>query len=235
MRRTDPSLFRPFHPASPRVLLALSGLLGSLIVASASHAAGAHHGMSGMHGTQASPSSSSTSSSTATSGAAARPEEPLLDNSGNYRQEVRACREGRTAEDLPTCLREARNAEADRKRGRLTNQGDFQQNALARCQAFNGPQDKEACRARILGHVEIQGSVAGGGILRQVAITVPAPQNPQQPDSSAMGAGRPPSTLPPSDDIGTDNEALPEDQDMDPGLDEGETLEEQSPAPEPSR
>ncbi len=163
---------------------------------------------------------------------AAGAQEPALDNSGNYRQEVRACREGRTAEDLPTCLREARNAEADRKRGRLGNTGDLEANALARCNAFNQAQDKEACRARIVGHVEIQGSVAGGGILRQVAITVPAPQNPQQPASNAMGANPPPATAAPMDDI-DDDETLPEEQDTTPGLDPGETLEEQPSATEP--
>ena len=180
MRRTDPSLFRPFHPASPRVLLALSGLLGSLIVASASHAAGAHHGMSGMHGTQASPSSSSTSSSTATSGAAARPEEPLLDNSGNYRQEVQACREGRTAEDRATCLKEARNAAADKRRGVLANRGDFQANALARCDAHRVAIDKEACRERMLGEGGLSGSVAGGGLLRELEVTLPQEQQTRQ-------------------------------------------------------
>ena len=166
-------------------------------------------------------------------GATAGAHEPMLDNSGRYPEELRACREGRTAEDRPTCEREARNAEADRKRGRLTNAGDFQQNALARCQAFDQADDKEACRARVVGHVEITGSVAGGGILRQVAITTRAPQEPALP-GSAMGAGMPPSTTPPSNDIGTD-EALPEEQDLDAAPDEGETLEQQPPAPEPAR
>lgn len=239
MRRTEPSLFQSFHSVLPRALLAAGGLMTVL----AAHAAGAHgaHGQAGMHATQATPASSAHSSSpsspgaasSSSSGAASRDREPALDNSGNYRQEVRACREGRTAEDLPTCLREARNAEADRKRGRLTNQGDFQQNALARCNAFNEAPDKEACRARIVGHVEIQGSVAGGGILRQVAITVPSPQNPQQPASNAMGANPSPATAAPMDDIDDEDQALPEEQDTTPGLDPGETLEEQPSTPEP--
>lgn len=231
MRRTDTSL----TPSFRRAWLAVACLGAGLMAASLAPSASAHD-MQG-HGAQAEPGQARPMENpgTTTSGAAARPAEPLLDTSGNYREELRACREGRTAEDRPTCLREARNAEADRKRGRLTNVGDFEQNALARCQAFNQPDDKDACRARVVGHVEIQGSVAGGGILRQVAITVPPPPGQQEPGSSAMGAGIPSSTTPPpSDDIGTD-EALPEDQDLDPGLDEGETLEEQQPAPEPTR
>lgn len=236
MRRTEPSLFRSFQSASPRVLLAAGGLLAAFVTSAASahggHGAPGAHPASGMPGAQGAPASHARSipASIPSSGATSRPQEPALDNSGNYREELRACHEGRTAQDLPTCLREARNAEADRKRGRLGNTGDFQANALARCSAFNEAQDKEACRARIVGHVEIQGSVAGGGILRQVAITVPAPQ---QPASSAMGA--PPATAAPMDDI--DDEALPEEQEQDqgPGLDPGETLEEQPAAPEPGQ
>ncbi len=239
MRRTEPSLFRSFQSVSPRVLLAAGGLLAAFVTSAASahgghggHGAPGAHPASGMPGAQAAPASDARSipASPQSSGAPSRPQEPALDNSGNYRQEVRACHEGRTAQDLPTCLREARNAEADRKRGRLGNTGDFQANALARCSAFNEAQDKEACRARIVGHVEIQGSVAGGGILRQVAITVPSPQ---QPASSAMGANPAPATAAPMDDI--DDEALPEEQDPGPGLDPGETLEEQPAAPEPGQ
>lgn len=165
--------------------------------------------------------------------ASAAAAEPALDNSGNYRQEVRACREGRTAQDLPTCLREAHSADADRRRGQLTTVGSLVDNALARCQAFQAAEDKEACRARIVGQVEITGSVAGGGILRQVAITPPAPQatpgSPGSAGSRAMGAGAP-SQAAPSDDIAPDN-APPASEEEAPEPDEGETLEDQWPAP----
>jgi hypothetical protein len=165
-----------------------------------------------------------------------------LDNTGNYQQELRACRAGRTAENLSTCLREAHAAEADRKRGRLTNQGDFEQNALARCQAFKRQDDQAACRARIVGQVEIRGSVAGGGILREAAIHVPAPgaaPTAHQPEGGAMGemgAGMPPPTPPPSDDIGKDgDDLLPEEKDSGSSFEESERLEEQTPMPEPAR
>lgn len=168
-----------------------------------------------------------------TASAEARRPEPMLDTSGNYRGEVRACHEGRTAQDRSTCLREARHAEADRKRGRLTNQGNFEANALARCSAFQQAQDKEACRARIVGQVEIQGSVAGGGILRQVATTMPTPQNPLESPGQAMGANPPPTTVAPTADIEEGEEALPEQPDMGPGLEEGEPLEEKPARPAP--
>ena len=86
-----------------------------------------------------------------------------LDDSGVYREEVQACREGRTAEDRSTCLREARNAAADKRRGVLSNRGDFQANALARCNAHRAKVDMDACRERVLGEGSLSGSVAGGG------------------------------------------------------------------------
>ena len=181
-------------------------------------------------------------------GAAAGSTGPLLDNTGNYQQELRACRAGRTAESLATCLREAHAADADRKRGRLTNQGDFEQNSLARCKAFKRPDDQAACRARIVGQVEIMGSVAGGGILRQVATVAPAAETgqtaetarttkePGRGDVGEMGAGMLPPTPLPSDDIGKDNEDfLPEDQETGPGYDDSERLEEPPLLPEPAR
>ena len=167
----------------------------------------------------------------------AKPSEPQsrtqeMDRSGNYRQEVQACREGRTGEDRATCLKEARFAEAERRRGTLTNTGSFQDNALARCQIFKTADDKEACRARIVGHVQIEGSVAGGGILRQIAITQPAPL--PVDNESAMGAGpapaqpgMAPSSPAPSDDLapegGEPPKALPE---VGPTMDPREMLDE---------
>lgn len=107
-----------------------------------------------------------------------------LDDSGNYREEVQACREGRTAEDRATCLKEARSAQADRRRGALGNSGDFQANALARCDVHKDRIDHEACRERIMSEAGLSGSVAGGGLLREYVVTLPPEQDP-----SRMGAG----------------------------------------------
>src|SRR3569833_1722240 len=52
------------------------------------------------------------------------PEGAALDASGNYSAEVRACMQGKTAEDQPTCLKEARNAQADKQRGLLADAGE---------------------------------------------------------------------------------------------------------------
>jgi hypothetical protein len=109
-----------------------------------------------------------------------------IDTSGNYQSELQACKEGRTAEDQPTCLREARNAQDAKKRGALDNgNGQFEANAMARCDVLKGD-DKAACEARMMGHGQVSGSVAGGGLLREIETVIPADsQAAVQPPSSA--------------------------------------------------
>ncbi|TFZ05108.1 hypothetical protein EZ313_00025 [Ramlibacter henchirensis] len=99
-----------------------------------------------------------------------------IDATGQYQSEVQACRDGRTQQDIDTCLREARNAEAERRKGTLRVQGaDHHANAMARCEPFTNEEEKAACKARVLGFGNMTGSVAGGGVLREVE-TVVAPQ-----------------------------------------------------------
>lgn len=98
-----------------------------------------------------------------------------IDATGSYQHEVQSCLAGKTQEDQATCLREARNAQADKKRGVLDNAGaQFQANALARCDALSG-EDKAACHARMMGFGSTDGSVAGGGVLREVETVVLPP------------------------------------------------------------
>jgi hypothetical protein len=95
-----------------------------------------------------------------------------IDASGSYQQEVQACLSGKTQQDQATCLREARNAQADKKRGVLDNAGGrFEANAAARCDVFTG-EDKAACQARVMGSGTTSGSVAGGGLLREMETVV---------------------------------------------------------------
>ena len=105
------------------------------------------------------------------------PEGAALDASGSYQAEVQACMQGKTGEDQATCLKEARNAQADKKRGVLDNaNGQFQANARARCGSLSG-EDKSACEARMMGYGTVSGSVAGGGLLREVeTVTMPPGQ-----------------------------------------------------------
>jgi hypothetical protein len=95
-----------------------------------------------------------------------------IDASGSYQQEVQACLSGNTQQDQATCLREARNAQAEKRRGMLDNAGGrFEANAAARCDVLTG-EDKAACQARVMGFGSTSGSVAGGGLLREVETVV---------------------------------------------------------------
>jgi len=98
-----------------------------------------------------------------------------IDNSGSYQSEVHACLSGHTQQDQATCLKEARNAQADKRRGVLDTQGDLQANAESRCSVFQAGEDKAACQARAMGMGNIDGSVAAGGLLRE-SETVVLPQ-----------------------------------------------------------
>ena len=100
-----------------------------------------------------------------------------IDSSGNYRQELQACRSGRTQQARDTCIEEARHAHAALRRGALVHAGEnYTANALARCVPLAG-EDRFACEARVLGFGTTTGSVAGGGLLREVQ-TVLLPASP---------------------------------------------------------
>jgi hypothetical protein len=99
-----------------------------------------------------------------------------IDNSGSYAQERAACLRGDTQQDRDTCLREATNAQAERRKGELQTQGDAQlnANAMRRCDALGG-EDHAACTARVLGYGSQSGSVGGGGVIREVETVVVPP------------------------------------------------------------
>ena len=124
-----------------------------------------------------------------------------IDNSGNYRQEVQACMSGRTQQDQATCLREARNARADRKPGKTASSTDYRANAALRCNGLSG-EGKAACEARVMGYGAESGSVAGGGVLTSVETVVTpagAELGPDRaPDGPADRAGAGGSQLGPS-------------------------------------
>jgi hypothetical protein len=100
-----------------------------------------------------------------------------MDASGDPKSETAACNSGKTQQDRATCLREVRNAKAEKNAGKLGNSGArFDINAVRRCAALPGD-DKIACEARVAGYGNQQGSVAGGGLLREVeTVTVPREQ-----------------------------------------------------------
>jgi hypothetical protein len=98
-----------------------------------------------------------------------------IDTSGSFQKEMNACMMGKTQQDRDTCMKEARNAQSDKKRGVLDNSGaQFDSNAAARCDVLTG-EEKAACQARVVGYGNATGSVAGGGVLREVETVVLPP------------------------------------------------------------
>jgi hypothetical protein len=93
---------------------------------------------------------------------------------GRYQQDRAVCNSGRSQEDRATCLREAGAAREETSRGHLTNAGNaqYQENAQARCGALAGG-DRDACQARMRGEGTVSGSVAGGGMLREIVTPDP--------------------------------------------------------------
>lgn len=101
-----------------------------------------------------------------------------IDDSGSYRAEVQACMSGSSQQSREDCMKEARNAAAEKQRGRLETYGAHESHATARCDVHQTGEDRAACRARVLGMGATEGSVAGGGLLYE-AETVVLPQGQQ--------------------------------------------------------
>lgn len=95
-----------------------------------------------------------------------------IDATGNAQSELAACNSGRTQQDRATCITEVKNANAAKRAGKLDNAGgQFKANAMKRCDVLSGD-DKLACEARVAGYGNAQGSVAGGGVIREVETVV---------------------------------------------------------------
>ena len=85
-----------------------------------------------------------------------------------YQQERARCMSGQSQQDKATCLKEAHAAYQESRRGGLASQGDAQlsTNATERCSAQPAA-DRAACVDRITGAGSSEGSVKGGGLMRQ--------------------------------------------------------------------
>ena len=91
-----------------------------------------------------------------------------------HQQERAHCMSGKSHQDQATCLREADNAYDAAKKGALASGAgsDLQKNATARCEAQPAA-DRAACVERILGAGSTEGSVKGGGLIRQTETKLP--------------------------------------------------------------
>lgn len=101
---------------------------------------------------------------------------PDQDARARYQHERTACLDGASGQSRRDCLREAGAALAEARSGTLVSPGtpDYDANRLARCQALQGD-EHDACVARMEGEGTVSGSVAGGGILRELTVVEPQP------------------------------------------------------------
>ena len=97
----------------------------------------------------------------------------MSDAQQRYQQERAHCLSGKSHQDRATCLREAGAALQEAKRNRLDAGGSasFEANATARCNAQPAA-DRPACIQRIMGAGSTQGSVEGGGLIRETVTPV---------------------------------------------------------------
>ena len=96
---------------------------------------------------------------------------------GIYQQELAVC--GHNLQDRAACVREAGAARQAAQQGQLTGAPDYRQNALARCQLQ--PQgERQACADRVLGtgQTGVEGSVMGGGVIRETVTPIAMPASP---------------------------------------------------------
>jgi hypothetical protein len=92
-----------------------------------------------------------------------------------YQRDRAACLAGETGQVQSACLQEAGAALQERRQGKLANPevADYDRNRLARCDAQQGF-DRELCIRRMNGEGTVTGSVKGGGLYRELVVTVPA-------------------------------------------------------------
>lgn len=98
------------------------------------------------------------------------------DIQAKYQSDIARCNAGQTNQDIATCKREAGAALEEAQRKRLTTHQNqsFQSNATARCQSLPANMQSDCMAQMSAGsNTRIQGSVAGGGILRTTEIPIP--------------------------------------------------------------
>lgn len=101
-----------------------------------------------------------------------------------YQRERAACMSGQSNQDRTTCLREAGAAFAQAKQGALDDgPAQYASNARQRCEKLPD-EDRKDCLARMNGQGTTSGSVAGGGIYREL-VTREVAVEPGRPASAA--------------------------------------------------
>lgn len=93
-----------------------------------------------------------------------------------YNGDVAFCKSGQSQQDYATCMREAGAAKQQAGELHTAPPAVQAQNTEDRCGVQQG-EDRVACQARMEGLGKTEGSVAGGGVIREITIveTKPAP------------------------------------------------------------
>ena len=97
------------------------------------------------------------------------------DAQARYKADRAACMSGQSGQERETCLKEAGAALAEARRGNLSDQEsrrELRSNRMDRCQVLSGD-ERTDCIARMRGEGTVEGSVKGGGILREKVTIVP--------------------------------------------------------------
>ncbi|MBP9905370.1 MAG: hypothetical protein KBF66_07410 [Rhodoferax sp.] len=99
----------------------------------------------------------------------------LSEAQARYRQDLADCERPDARQDPANCRLEVQHALAEAQRGGFNHPPvDYQANVLRRCAVHQGDA-RTQCEARMRADSTIQGSVAGGGILRQSITVTPVP------------------------------------------------------------
>jgi hypothetical protein len=97
----------------------------------------------------------------------------------SYQEERSACMQFSDPDERKTCLREAGAARIEARKGGLVGEAsdsaEYQKNLTARCNYLPAG-DREDCERRMRGEGTTSGSVAGGGIYRELRTIVPVPE-----------------------------------------------------------
>jgi len=103
-----------------------------------------------------------------------------------YQQDRAACLRSDTQHERSSCLREARAVRAEALRGRTAGRDTpeiWAQNALLRCQRQTGD-NVAICERMVRGEGLLSGTVAGGGVIRELETPISAPAMEPAPPAS---------------------------------------------------
>jgi len=105
-------------------------------------------------------------------------QQTAADALARFRHERDLCNGGQSQQDRESCLREAAAVFAEsRKSSPDADAGDLLRNSMERCKRLP-PDDAGDCLARMRGQGTRSGSVAAGGIYRELVRPVPAASQP---------------------------------------------------------